>query len=66
VQDAYALLPSLQQATGGFSYWGSTSADVVLTAYVLRFIAGASDFVEVDPQVMAKARSYLVSQQTPA
>jgi A-macroglobulin TED domain/Alpha-2-macroglobulin family/Carboxypeptidase regulatory-like domain/MG2 domain/A-macroglobulin receptor binding domain/Macroglobulin domain MG3 len=66
VQDAYALLPSLQQANGGLSYWGSSSADVVLTAYVLRFIAGASDFVEVDPQVVSKARSYLVSQQTPS
>jgi len=66
VQDAYALLPSFQQAHGAFSYWGSTSADVVLTAYVLRFIAGASDFVEVDPQVLSKARSYLISQQTPS
>ncbi len=66
VQDAYALLPSLQQANGGLSYWGSSSADVVLTAYVLRFIAGASDFVEVDPQVVSKARSYLVSQQAPS
>jgi hypothetical protein len=66
VQDAYALLPSLQQASGSFSYWGSSSADVALTAYVLRFIAGASDFVEVDPQVVSKARSYLVSQQTPS
>jgi A-macroglobulin TED domain/Alpha-2-macroglobulin family/Carboxypeptidase regulatory-like domain/MG2 domain/A-macroglobulin receptor binding domain/Macroglobulin domain MG3 len=66
VQDAYALLPSLQQSNGGFSYWGSTAADVVLTAYVLRFIAGASDFVEVEAQVLSKARSYLISQQTPS
>ena len=27
VLDAYALLPSLQQANGGFSYWGNTSQD---------------------------------------
>jgi hypothetical protein len=66
VQDAYALLPSLQQANGGFSYWGNTSADVVLTAYVLRFLAGASHFVEIDPQIMSKARSHLISQQTPS
>ena len=38
MQDAYALLPSLQQANGGLSYWGSSSADVALTAYVLRFM----------------------------
>jgi uncharacterized protein YfaS (alpha-2-macroglobulin family) len=66
VQDAYALLPSLQQASGGFSYWGNTSQDVALTAYVLRFLDGAREFVEVDPQIMSKARSYLVSQQTPS
>jgi hypothetical protein len=65
VQDAYALLPSLQQANGGFSYWGNTSADVALTAYVLRFLTEAGEFVEVDPQIMSKERSYLVSQQTP-
>jgi hypothetical protein len=66
VQDAYALLPSLQQANGGFSYWGNTSQDVALTAYVLRFLDGASEFVEVDHQIMSKARSYLVSQQAPS
>ena len=66
VQDAYAILSSLQQTNGGFSYWGNTSADVVLTAYVLRFLGGARDFVEVDPQVLSKARSYLISQQTPS
>jgi uncharacterized protein YfaS (alpha-2-macroglobulin family) len=66
VQDAYALLPSLQQANGGFSYWGNTSADVALTAYVLRFLTEAGEFVEVDPQIMSKARSYLVSQQMPS
>ena len=66
VQDADALLPSLQQGNGGFSYWGNTSQDVALTAYVLRFLDGASEFVEVDPQVLSKARSYLISQQTPS
>ena len=66
MQDAYALLPSLQQANGGFSYWGKTSPDGALTAYVLRFLDGAREFVEVDPQVLSKARSYLVSQQAPS
>jgi A-macroglobulin TED domain len=35
-----------------------------LTGYVMRFLDGASDFVEVDPQVLSKARSYMISQQT--
>jgi uncharacterized protein YfaS (alpha-2-macroglobulin family) len=64
VQDAYASLSSLQQANGGFSYWDSHAADVALTAYVLRFLKGASEFVEVDPRVMSKSRSYVISQQT--
>jgi A-macroglobulin TED domain/Carboxypeptidase regulatory-like domain/Alpha-2-macroglobulin family/MG2 domain/A-macroglobulin receptor binding domain/Macroglobulin domain MG3 len=66
VQDAYTLLPSLQKANGGFSYWGSTSEDVALTAYVLRFLEGASDFVAVDAKVLSKARWYLTSRQTPS
>ncbi|PYV85040.1 MAG: hypothetical protein DMG93_02720 [Acidobacteria bacterium] len=37
-----------------------------LTAYVLRFLEGTNEFVEVDPQVTSKARSYLISQQTPS
>jgi len=65
VQDAYALLSSVQQANGSFSYWVNTSADLALTAYVLRFLAGASEFVAVDPQILAKAQTYLISQQTP-
>lgn len=32
----------------------------------MRFLDGASEFVEVDPQVLSKARSYLMSQQTPS
>jgi uncharacterized protein YfaS (alpha-2-macroglobulin family) len=66
VQDAYELLPSLQQADGGFGYWRSTSANIPLTAYVLRFLVGASEFIQVDPEVILKTRSYLISQQTPA
>jgi len=33
---------------------------------VLRFLTEAGEFVEVDPQILSKARSYLVSQQTPS
>jgi uncharacterized protein YfaS (alpha-2-macroglobulin family) len=35
-----------------------------LTAYVLRFLTEAGEFVEVDPQILSKARSYLISQQS--
>jgi uncharacterized protein YfaS (alpha-2-macroglobulin family) len=66
VQDAYELLPSLQQPDGGFGYWRNASMDVALTAYVLRFLSAASEFIEVNPEVIARARAYLISQQTPA
>jgi uncharacterized protein YfaS (alpha-2-macroglobulin family) len=64
VQDAYELLPSLQKASGGFGYWSRSSEDVALTAYVLRFLSTASEFIEVDPDLMSKAAGYLVSEQT--
>jgi uncharacterized protein YfaS (alpha-2-macroglobulin family) len=64
VQDAYEMLASLQQAGGGFGYWSSTSASIALTAYVLRFLAGANEFIQVDPELILKTRSYLISQQT--
>jgi hypothetical protein len=57
---------SLLQADGGFGYWHRTSADVALTAYILRFLTGASDFIEVDPAIKSNARAYLIAQQTPS
>ncbi len=64
VQDAYALLPSLQKASGGFGYWTKTSENVALSAYVVRFLSEASEFIEVEPGLVSKTRAYLVSQQT--
>jgi hypothetical protein len=63
VLDAYGLLPSLQEPSGGFGYWSGTQEDVALTAYVLRFLSAASEFIEVDPDVTSKARAYLIKQQ---
>jgi hypothetical protein len=64
VQGAYDLLPSLQQADGGFGYWRSSSVNIALTAYVLRFLVGVSEFIQVDPEMVSKTRSYLISRQT--
>jgi hypothetical protein len=63
VLDAYELLPSLQKPSGGFGYWSKTSENVALTAYVLRFLSAASEFIEVDPALISKTRAYLISQQ---
>ncbi len=64
VQEALELLPSLQKPSGGFGYWKGTSENTALTAYVLRFLSAASDFIEVDPALMSQARACLISKQT--
>lgn len=60
----YERLLGYQVADGGFSYWGGKdSADLALTAYALRFLADASAFIEIDPDVVKKAEDWLVRQQ---
>ena len=63
VQDAYELLPSLQKPSGGFGYWSKTPENAALTAYVLRFLSAASEFIEVDPALISKTRAYVITQQ---
>jgi hypothetical protein len=62
VQEAHDRLTNLQFADGGFSYWHD-KPDVALTAYVLRFLAGASEFIRVNPAAIASARHYLIARQ---
>lgn len=64
VEQGYEMLPSLQQQSGGFGYWRESSANTALTAYVLRFLVDASEFVEVDPDVIQKGRQYLIKEQS--
>jgi uncharacterized protein YfaS (alpha-2-macroglobulin family) len=64
VQDGFELLRTLQKPSGGFGYWQSTSENLALTAYVLRFLTDADEFIDVDADVMARARAYLVAQQS--
>jgi uncharacterized protein YfaS (alpha-2-macroglobulin family) len=62
--DAYDQLQSLQNSDGGFNYWQrDTASNLALTAYVLRFLVGASDFIDVDPRIVERARGYLMSKQ---
>ncbi|HEV8590639.1 MAG TPA: MG2 domain-containing protein, partial [Pyrinomonadaceae bacterium] len=64
LQSGYERLLGYQVAEGGFSYWGGKdAADLALTAYALRFLADASDFVAVDPEVVKRAQDWLVKQQ---
>lgn len=60
----YERLLNYRTAAGGFSYWGGREdADLALTAYALRFLNDAKEFIAVDEDVMSKAREWLISQQ---
>jgi Large extracellular alpha-helical protein len=64
LQKGYERLLSYQNEDGGFSYWGGKSqSDIALTAYALRFLTDAREFIETDEKVIEKARNYLVRQQ---
>jgi uncharacterized protein YfaS (alpha-2-macroglobulin family) len=64
LEEGYARLLNYQTASGGFSYWGKTDTpNVALTAYVLRFLTDAKDFIEVDETVIESAQKWLLTQQ---
>jgi hypothetical protein len=48
---------------GGFTYWGRGEPDLALTAYALRFLSDASDYIDVDEDAMRETRAWLVGQQ---
>ena len=62
VQEAYDQLAGAQIGDGGFGYW-HVKSDVALTAYVVRFLVAASEFIAVNPDTLNRARKYLVAQQ---
>jgi hypothetical protein len=64
LQKGYERLLGYQAADGGFTYWGGKEApDVALTAYALRFLADAGEFIEIDIEVVRRARDWLVGRQ---
>jgi hypothetical protein len=63
VQEAYRRLAEAQNADGGFGYWYTWSGNSALTAYVMRFVTEAKEFVPVDENVARRARNYLVAHQ---
>ncbi|MGB7921899.1 MAG: MG2 domain-containing protein [Pyrinomonadaceae bacterium] len=62
-QAGYDRLLNYRAASGGFNYWGAGDADLALTAYALRFLNDAREFVAVDEDVIKKARAWLIEQQ---
>ncbi len=59
----YARLLSYQHEDGGISVWTQDKPDLALTAYALRFLIDASEFIDVDPHVAESARQWLLHQQ---
>jgi hypothetical protein len=62
-QAGYERLLGYRVEGGGFGYWGRGDADLALTAYALRFLNDAGDFIGVDEDVIADARKFILSQQ---
>jgi hypothetical protein len=63
VQQGYLILAGMQSPDGGFRYWNSMNSDTALTAYVLRFLNAAGEFIKVDSSIIRKSRGYLVAKQ---
>ncbi|HET6975787.1 MAG TPA: MG2 domain-containing protein [Pyrinomonadaceae bacterium] len=59
----YGKLLNYRDESGGFTYWGHGKPDVALTAYALRFLTDASEFISVDADVISKAEEWLIKQQ---
>ena len=62
---AYTKLLRYREPRGGFSLWGKGQPEISVSAYALRFLFEASEFTEVDPDVIAGARRWLLQQATP-
>jgi hypothetical protein len=65
LNDGYSRLLNYREEAGGFSYWGRGEPDVAVTAYALRFLMDASDVIQVDEDVIDRARDWLLKKQQP-
>jgi uncharacterized protein YfaS (alpha-2-macroglobulin family) len=63
VQEGVRRLTEMQNLDGGMGYWYKWQASPALTAYVLRFLSGAREFVPVDETVRRRLRDYLLAHQ---
>src|SRR5260370_628647 len=62
---AYAKLLRYRESDGGFSLWSNGEPEISVSAYALRFLTEASEFTEVDPDVVAATRRWLLQKATP-
>ncbi|HEX8173517.1 MAG TPA: MG2 domain-containing protein [Pyrinomonadaceae bacterium] len=66
LRSGYERLLNYRAGSGGFSYWGGRSeANLALTAYALRFLNDAREFLAVDEEVINDASVWLIKAQLP-
>ena len=64
LREGYERLLNYQTPSGGFSYWGKNDTpNTALTAYILRFLNDAQNFINVDEKVIEDAQNWLLKQQ---
>jgi uncharacterized protein YfaS (alpha-2-macroglobulin family) len=63
VQEGVRRLAEMQNLDGGMGYWYKWQASPALTAYALRFLSAAREFVPVDETVRRRLRDYLLAHQ---
>ena len=65
VATGYQRLLTFEVPGGGFSWFGSAPANKILTAYGLMEFHDMAKVYDMDPQVIARTRDWLVRQQQP-
>jgi hypothetical protein len=60
VQQGYDRLLSYRGEHGGFSYWGKGDPDLALTAYAMRFLLDASEFIEIDDSIVDEQLTWIL------
>ncbi|HKV47118.1 MAG TPA: carboxypeptidase regulatory-like domain-containing protein [Candidatus Acidoferrales bacterium] len=65
IATGYQRLLTFEVPGGGFSWFGNAPANKILTAYGLMEFHDMSRVYDVDPEVIARTRDWLVRQQLP-
>ena len=63
LNSGYTRLLNYRDEDGGFAYWDHGNPDIALTAYALRFLTDASGVMELDREVIERARKWLIKEQ---
>ena len=63
IDDGYQRLIKYEVTGGGFSLWGSAPANIVLSAFGLMEFSDMAKVRFVDPALIARTQSWVVSQQ---